>query len=251
MSILFVFSVLMSLNSFANSSEQSKGAVNGGRFEDVGVVMTQTVFKDTVFKLRKFFVENKDNLKSVFPEFEIEDLIKKFDDAQVEIYGDTLARRPHYGRDHESICEVFVEDSKIKCHNLFLELYSRFSPSYFIQVFQLYLQLIGVQDTRSTYPLAYNSTQVGARILNYVVKTGSNNLLIERTDALELGKSMKMETINANLLKESNISEDKLIKNSLNIAKERCKVKNKKVTFSDAHVFNKSLSTVVIRYICD
>ena len=61
------------------------------------------------------------------------------------------------------------------------------------------------------HPLEYNNSQIGTRIQNYLVKMGSSKLLMEKTDALELEKFMNMETVNANLNKESDVSEEKLI----------------------------------------
>ena len=243
--IFLIMTFLLNLNVFAKITSHDSDKGNGGSINTAAIIQSEVMFDETVEKLKKFFTQNKIALKSVFPEFEIEEFIKTLSDAKVEIHGAHINGRGNYGT-----CEVFPVESKLKCHFTFLELISRFPRGYNTLIFQLYLRLIGIQGS-SDNPYSGMVRELGERLELYMVKTRSERHMSEKTTSYGLENSMFVETVNANFTNMSDISEEKLIKNSLDMAKARCKEKRKKVTFSDAHIFNKLQGKVVLRYICD
>ena len=257
--LLFIGISIISLSSFAKSSISDSDKGNGGSLNEAVSIMYLSVFDGTATKLKYFFTENEVILKSVFPEFEIQELVKKISETDIEIINDVIADAGvNADKVRTGTCVPLVALSKIECSVSYLQNESRDHKLLFAMVLNKYLGIMGIED--------YSISQ---RITPYVIKTTSYSLMIEKATSGKYANSNHVETLPINLetFKSTPTTDKKIIDDSLSTIKKICKDQRKKIIYSEASIIEikhsvgvcgkkekaciKTSGTVAVRYICE
>jgi hypothetical protein len=167
--ILSALLVLSTTAAFAND----KG--NGGSGDESQMVALQAQLETVSLKIRTFFLKNEKELKKVFPEFNIQALVKTIKKSDIRIVDKKLTDK--YGKDRT--CLNFPQSALIECKQSEIQALIDHPSAFFVLVFHEYLGLIGAEETSPNDPLLINGYSISKKIAPFVSKVNEYNLVID------------------------------------------------------------------------
>lgn len=168
--LLILGLILLSAQSFARSD---KG--NGGSASEAQMIAQQAQIESVAFKIRSFFLKNEATLKSQFPEFEIQTLVKKIKTSDIRIVDEEFL----YDKNGVSrTCLNFPDSSLIECKYSGIQALLNGPAPLFVLVLHEYLGLIGAEETAPTDPNIVDGYSISKRIAPYVTKVNDYDLVM-------------------------------------------------------------------------
>ena len=245
--ILIIATLLINLNVFAKISKQDSDKGNGGSITETINVLHQRNFENAGLKIRNFFINNERELQSIFPEFEIKDLVSLINSTQIEVLDKILYNE----NGKRTGCIYYPAKSKMICQTAYL-VNSSYSLNGTIQaVMHEYLKALGLERDVDYLTSDTSDFPISIRLLSYITQTGSSKIATDKRELDENRKSMFTESLTVNLNDNSNPSVEEIKSVALEMTKKRCRSLNKTIIFSDAHIQSLKERTVNVRYICD
>lgn len=184
--------ILLNIGIITKVEANEKG--NGGSATESQIAAQQAQLESVALKIRTFFLSNSDKLKSVFPEFDIQVLVKKIKTSDIRVVDeDVLIDKNGISR----TCLNFPDSSLIECkYTEMKELFDQ-PAALFVLVFHEYLGLIGAEETSPDNPLVIDGYTISKRIAVYLSKVNNYDLVIENEHNDNSNLKIKKNTIGA------------------------------------------------------
>lgn len=266
---LLLIAGLMIMVFNAHAAGIDKG--NGGSGSESKLVGQQAQLESVALKLRTFFLKNEATLKPMFPEFDIQVLVKKIKISDIRVVDESKLIDKH-GRSRT--CLNFSDSSLIECKSLEIEQLFDQPSALFVLVLHEYLGLIGAEETSPEKPTMIAGYSISKRIAPFVSKVNDYDLIIPKKVVVAKDQAEnRVKVINASVdtgttgLRSLSLfypSEKSLIKEAKSQVEKECLVEGKTISFQSAKVFDVSHKrscgehgcfvtegTVVVQYTCN
>ena len=269
--ILFIGILILSFNSYSETTLFPIENDSNRNLQD-----SQNTFYKVRSNLKSFFKDTDEKLKSVFPEFKINTLIDKIDEAQIEFVNDEILTDEN---GTVRACLNFPDLSKIKCSFSGFENFSRTPKATYILILHQYLRLIDVKEITPDIDNKVDGYKISKKIFPYITYEGSSLWFVEKSSRAILsipGYETRLhvevwpyQRASNNILLEYFTSlyptKKRLISKTLKVIDgSRCLGEGERVYYKDVHafdVYHSRLSCendrcprvnglVVLRYIC-
>ena len=269
---LFIISFILSVSVFSETSIPTSDSNNSTNITQLGLTEFQyrIKLKNATSDLKTLFINDEENLKNIFPEFKIKDLVKKMKQIEIVIVNEDLTDKDDVNR----TCLNFPNLSKIKCSLKELQKISDYEQSIFILILHEYLGLLGVEETSILNPQYTLGYSISNRITPYITEPSAYDLMIDKTilNQYENSIQQKIEYININRnwfgfqYRSTYPSDKDLIRKAVDNIRLTCEAKFLKIVFITSEVFDlkhgefecgkgrpclESEGNVVSRYICE
>ena len=245
--VLMITSLLLSMNVFAKISNHDSDKGNGGSTMETLSFLHQRNFENAGLMIKKFFINNKNELQPKFPEFKIKDLIDAITANQIKVVDENLFNE--YG--NRTGCMNDPSKSEIICQLSYLDRKSTYAEDTISNALHVYLKVLGLERDVDETNNNVQDFLITRRILPYIAKTSSGSIATGSRGLDKIEKTMFTETLTVDLGINKNPT-DSIIKNSaLAKIQTRCTAQKKKMIFSDAHILNKANGSVLVRFVCD
>lgn len=154
---------------------------NGGSASESYLAGQQAQLESVALKIRIFFLKNEVDLKSQFPEIDIQKLTQKIKNSDIRVVNeDKLIDKNGKNR----TCLNFPDTSLIECSSSGIEPIFDQPSTLFVLVFHEYLGLIGVEETSSANSTIIAGYSISKRLAAYVTKVNDYDLVISK-DAVQ------------------------------------------------------------------
>ena len=239
--LLLTSSLLLSLSSFAKDSvtDTNSGIKTKGFDVDAHKIRHHTYnINNAIEKLKALFTNDKEKLKTLFPEVNIEDLLKKMKDTKIIVVNEVLKDKSGATR----TCLNYADLSIIKCSVIDLdESFYDYQEALHVLMLHQYLGLMGInENSKINVNTKLNSAySISKRLTPYL------NIPVAYDFSFDKKNLSGFENTMGQIVFESTLerrylypSKKELIKQSLKFVETQCTYQGKKVTFMDARAEN-------------
>ena len=176
MKTLFLLILLVS-TAFAGGDR----AGNGGSGIEADIAAQEAQIQNVALKIRLFFIKHNQTLSKVFPEFSIDDFLKKIEKTEFKIVTDEVLLDRH---GEKRTCLNFASENKVECSLIKIKEIISSPTAIFVLTFHELLGIIGVEETAPTNPHFIEGYKISKRISPYVTEVSNYDLVLKKEDEL-------------------------------------------------------------------
>jgi len=148
---------------------------NGGSFDEARAVLLETTIRQTIQKIRKFFIKNKNKLADDFPEVPIDKLIKLIPVLKIKVTSEELFDKNNTPR----TCLNFLQEKLIKCNITKIDAMINNPKVTFVFLAHEVFGILEVEESHPENEYLIDSYPISGRLAKYVTKVAEYDLVFK------------------------------------------------------------------------